>query len=210
MIKPLYDISVLTGPESINYPGDTEFRREEVSSIRRGSPFNLSKLVMSAHTGTHIDTPAHFIERAETIDQYPVNDFILPARVIEIEDKDCIKVQELSEHEMVEGEAVLFKTDNSASGRCRSGLFSERYVYLSGEAAEYCVQKRVRLVGIDYITIDLPGDDAFPVHHRLLGNNILILEGIDLEKVPPGRYILSCLPLRISGAEASPVRAVLL
>ena len=84
------------------------------------------------------------------------------------------------------------------------------FVYLTPEAAEFCVEQNSRLVGIDYITIEKYGDEFFPAHRKILGNNMFVLEGIDLNGVPPGRYTLMCLPLRIKGGEASPARAILL
>jgi arylformamidase len=81
---------------------------------------------------------------------------------------------------------------------------------MSPEAADFCVEKKVSLVGIDYGTIDRYGAQDFPAHHKLLGNDILILEGINLKEVPPGRYTLFCPPLKIKGAEGSPARAILI
>jgi len=117
---------------------------------------------------------------------------------------------ELENLDIEPGDALLFKTDNSISSRCRNGVFFESFVYLSSEAADFCVEKKVSLVGIDYISIEKYGDETFPSHRKILGNNILILEGIDLKAVPPGKYTLLCLPLKIKGGEASPVRAILL
>lgn len=206
----IYDISVRLGDESIDYPGDTPYFRELIWTIKDSGICDLSKLVMSAHSGTHIDMPAHFIESGGTLDSYPVQDFILPAQVVNIEDKEAIRPVELKNLNIEPGDALLFKTYNSVSGHCKTGSFSERFVYLSPEAAELCVDKEVSLVGIDYITIERYGDEAFPSHRKILGNNILVLEGINLNAVPSGRYTLLCLPLKIKGGEASPVRAVLL
>ena len=108
-----------------------------------------------------------------------------------------------------DGDALLFKTDNSLSGRCRTGTFSERFVYLSPGAAQFCVDRKLGLIGVDYITIERYGDEAFPAHRTILGKDILVLEGIDLGNVPPGRYTLFCFPLKIKDGEASPVRAIL-
>jgi arylformamidase len=206
----LYDITVTLGTESIDYPNGTLYTKEWIQTIEDGGMYDISKLTMSAHSGTHIDAPSHFIHRAKSIDQYTIENFILPARVVEIEDKESIGALELAKVDVAPGHALLFKTHNSASGLCRNGVFSERFVYLTTEAADFCVTKKVSLLGIDYITIERYGDDTFPVHRKILGNNILILEGIDLKAVPPGKYTLFCLPLKIEGCEASPVRAVLL
>ena len=208
--ETVYDISVRLGDESIDYPGDTPYSRELIWNIKDSNICDLSKLVMSAHSGTHVDTPAHFIEGAGTLDSYTIQDFILPAQVVNIEDNEAIRPAELKNVNIEPGDALLFKTDNSVSGRCNTSNFSESFVYLSSEAAELCVEKEASLVGIDYITIEKYGDEAFPAHRRILGNNILVLEGINLREVRQGRYTLLCLPLKIKGGEASPVRAVLL
>lgn len=209
--KKLYDISVLLGVESITYPGDPPYQRSLISAIRNGDICDVSKLEMSAHAGTHIDAPSHFVaNEAQAIDQYSAGEFIMPALVVNIADKTSIRPEELRKVDLQPGEAVLFKTENSLSGRCNSGVFSEKYVYLSPEAAQYCVEKKVKLVGIDYITIEKYGDETFPSHQTIMKNGIFILEGINLAEVPAGRYSLICLPLKIKGGEASPVRAVLL
>ncbi len=208
--RTIYDISVILGEESFPFPGDPPFRKEMLLSIENGESCDISALSMSAHSGTHIDTPSHFIDGGRTLDNYSARNFILPARVVAIEDKHSIKPGDLHDLDIEPGDALLFKTDNSATGRSISGVFSERFVYLTPEAAAICVGKEVGMVGIDYITIEASGDEAFPVHRKLLGSGILILEGINLKDVPPGRYTLICLPLKIKGGEASPVRAILL
>jgi len=209
-IRRAYDISVALGEESIDYPGDTPYSRELIRTLKDGDNCNLSRLTMSPHSGTHIDFPAHFISGGKTVDQYSVADFILSANVVEIKDKEAIRPHELENPLIEPGDALLFKTENSRQGWCRSGVFLENFVHMAPEAADFCIEKRVALAGIDYITIEQYGDNGFPVHHKLLGNNSLILEGIDLLEVPPGRYTLICLPLKIKACEASPVRAILL
>ncbi len=206
----IHDISVLLGEESITYPGDPEYQREFVFTIADSGICNVSRLSMSAHTGTHLDAPLHFVEGGKSIDQFSPAQFILPAVVIDIHNKTAVYPTELESAEINEGDAVLFRTENSLSGRCKSGVFSEDYVYVSPAAAEFCAEKRVRLIGIDYITIEKHRDETFPSHHIILGNDIFILEGVNLLDIKPGRYTLCCLPLKIKGGEASPARAVLL
>lgn len=208
--KRVYDISVLLGLENADYPGDDPYTRVDVSSIPGGAAYNLSTLTLSAHSGTHLDAPAHFLEKGKTIDQYLPENFVLPAHVINVEDVDSIKPYSMEGLRIERGDALLFKTINSTSGLSRSGLFSEKFVYMSEEAAEVCVNLRAGLVGIDYISIDRYGHDEATVHHKLLKEGILILEGINLRDVPSGDYTLLCPPLKIRGAEASPVRALLL
>jgi arylformamidase len=208
--KSIYDISVLLGSESITFPSDTPYSRDLMLTIKDNGICNVSKLVLSAHAGTHLDFPLHFVPDGKSIDDYSVQDFILPAQVVHIDDKESIKPRELEKIDIKQGDAILFKTENSINDRCRKGVFSEKFVYLSVESAAFCATQKVSLIGIDYISIDRFGDETSPAHHKLLENNILILEGINLKEVPPGRYTLFCLPLKIRGGEASPVRAILM
>ena len=208
--KAIYDISVMLGEESIDYPGDTPYSRELLSTIEENGIFELSTLQLSAHSGTHIDAPAHFIMNGKTIEQYEVGKFILSAVVVDLGNRIAGVPEDLLNIEVQPGEALLFKTENSTSGRCRNGVFSDQFVYIAKKTAEICISKKVSLVGLDYITIDPYGNEAFDAHRILLSKGILILEGIDLEHVPAGRYNLLCLPLKIKSAEASPVRAILL
>jgi arylformamidase len=206
----VYDISILLGVEDATYPGDDRYRRESVSSIADGAAYNLSTLTLSAHAGTHVDAPSHFLENAKKIDQFGADNFILPAHVVYVEDRDSIKPDSIAGLEMEKGDALLFKTTNSMNGLSRSGLFSKKFVYMSEGASDICVELGASLVGIDYISIDRYEDEEAPVHRKLLGENILILESIDLKDIPPGDYTLLCPPLKMKGAEASPVRALLL
>lgn len=208
--EAIYDISVWLGAESIDYPGTIPFSREPIETAKDSAINENSKLVMSAHSGTHLDFPAHFIPGGKHIDDYPAQRFILPAQVVGIKDKEAVRPSELKDLDIKPGDALLFKTDNSIGGRCVSGVFCESFVYMLPEAADFCVDKKVSLIGIDYGSPDRYGDEDFPVHRKLLGNGILILEGINLKEVPPGRYTLFCPPLKIKGAEGSPARAILI
>jgi len=205
----IYDISTLLGEESIDYPGDTPYSKEDAVTIESGDICNVSKLIMSAHSGTHIDAPLHFITNAKRIHEYSVEDFIIPAQVIYVQDKQLIKPSHIERLKIGPDEALLLKTENSMSGISRNGCFSEHFVSLSIEAADICVQKKLSLIGIDYISIEKVVGESAPVHRRLLDNDIRILEGINLKHVPSGRYTLICLPLKIKDCEASPVRAIL-
>lgn len=213
------DISMLLG-ETATYPGDAPYSREMISEIASGAPngyphsYNLSTLIMSAHAGTHLDAPAHYIAGGKTLDQYPLERFILPAHVVSVgdesvEDDGSISLNALKDVDIRPGEALLFKTHNSLRGLPKERAFAEKFVYLSVEAAQLCLDLGASLVGIDYLSVDRYGDDNAPVHHLLLKEDVLILEGIDLDAVAPGEYFLFCLPLRIQGTEAAPARAVL-
>jgi len=208
--EEVYDISVLLGVEDIDYPGTPPYSRELIYSLKNGDTSNLSRLVMSTHSGTHLDAPSHFIPNGKNIDEYPAKAFILPAQVVPIEDKEIIRPSELEKLDTGAGDALLFKTNNSISGRSISGEFWKSFVYLSPEAADFCVRRKLALVGIDYNSIEPCRAGPFPVHEKLLCSGMLILESINLREVPPGRYTLLCLPLKMKDAEASPVRAILI
>jgi arylformamidase len=200
-----HDITVILGVENPTYPGDTPFSR---TAPEAGSEAN--HLEMGTHNGTHLDSPAHFFPRAARLDDFPIGHFIRPAQVVETTDPLAVTVADLADVRLDAGEAVLFKTRNSREGLITSGEWTEGFVPVSREAAQWCVEHEVPLVGHDYITVDPYGDREAPAHHTLLGNGITILEGVNLRDVPPGRYLLVCLPLRMPGAEGSPCRAVLL
>jgi len=205
----IHDISVILGEQNITYPGDRPFVRESTGAIPGIKVTEESNLSLSAHAGTHLDAPAHFIPGGKHLDDYTPADFIMPAQVVEILNPEAVTVDDLEDVVTQPGEALLFRTGNSHSGRVVSGEFSDRYVYISGEAAQWCVDRQLRLVGLDYISVDQYGDSETPAHNILLGAGLRALETVNLAEVRPGRYTLICLPLRLKGAEGSPVRAVL-
>ncbi|THB64515.1 MAG: cyclase family protein [Desulfovibrio sp.] len=197
---------------SIDFPGDPTFALTRINSTSQGDPFTLSQISLSVHCGTHIETPAHFLAHGPSIDQFPLDSLLLPTQVLDLTGLERIGAPALAAplRHVEPGQAVLLKTDNSMRGICRNGRFQEDYVPLTQDGAQALAQLPVALVGHDYATLEPSNDRTFSAHHALLGNNIPILEGIDLAEVPPGPCILLCLPLRIKGCEASPVRAVLL
>ncbi|MDD1759718.1 MAG: cyclase family protein [Methanothrix sp.] len=213
--EEMHDITAILGLVP-DYPGDRSFsldwivRPEDSSAQELNSGFRLSALSLSSHAGTHIDAPTHLSPKAKTLDQYPPQRFLIPAQVVSVGSDESIQPGCLDDIDVEEGDAVLFQTKNSSNGLLRRSGFEEKYVYLSEAAAKRCVALGISMVGIDYLSVDRYGDEAAPVHHCLLENDVLILEGIDLQGVPPGKFILSCFPLRIKGNEAAPVRAVLL
>ena len=154
--KEVYDISVFLGEEAIDWPGHPPYSRELISKIVDGKRNDLSLLTLTTHVGTHVDTPAHFIAGAKNLDEYPIEKWILPAQVVSIKDSDAIPLAELEGLDIRPGDALLFKTANSTSGRNVSGVFSTKFVYLSPEAAQFCVERKLSLVGIDYVSIVSP------------------------------------------------------
>jgi arylformamidase len=204
----VYDISVALRPGLPVYPGDSRFRREVVLRIRDGASSNLSVIQMNAHHGTHLDAPLHMIDGAPSVDAIAPEVLVGPALVVEIADARRITRRELEAVDWSGVERALLKTTNS--GRlARTDEFEPDFVAMDGEAAEFLATLGLKLVGVDYLSVDGAGAEGFPAHMALLGAGVVILEGIDLSAVPPGRYELFCGALRIEGGDGAPARAFL-
>ena len=206
-----YDISVPIKQGMNYYPTDPAPPKIYRYSDRAlGGGVTMSFMEVITHTGTHIDAPLHFIADGSTISDMPVDATVGPARVIEIKDPQKIKIAELEQYNIKEGERLLFKTRNSPK-TYTSPRFVEDYVYLDSPAADYLVKKGIILFGLDNITVGhaKDGDNVGYVHRTLLGAGVYILEDLALEKVPPGNYELLCLPLLMYNGDAGPSRAIL-
>jgi arylformamidase len=206
-----YDISVPL-KQGMNYlPIDPVAPKiYRYSDVQLGAKVTMSMLEIISHTGTHIDSPLHFIPGGSTISDMRLDATIGPARVIEIEDSEKIKVAELEKHDIRQGERILCKTRNSPAAY-ESPRFVEDYVYLDADAAEYLARKEIILFGLDCITIgDIKNEESIvKTHQALLSAGIYILEGCALGHVPAGEYELLCLPLLMYHGDAGPSRAVL-
>lgn len=201
----ILDISLPLNEKTIIYPGNTNL---EIGSFKSPSGNFLSEIIIGSHTGTHIDAPSHAIEGASTLDQITLETFIGPCRVLDLSDtKECIKVEDLEDKNIKEGERILFKTSNSVRG---FDNFYDDYIYLSSEAASYLANLNVKLVGTDFLSIKQRGSKDNRPHTELLSQNIPIIEGLNLKEVTEGEYKLVALPLNFTGIDGSPVRAVLL
>lgn len=204
------DISYPLSDNMVHWPTSPIYPHiEPVKHPSKGDKVTMFQLNITVHNGTHVDAPLHFIENGTTIDQMPFDIMMGQARVIQIEDKESIKPDELSKHNILAGERILFKTRNSALYSL--GRFVDDYVYISNEAATYLRDKKVSFVGIDYLAIGSIKDleNLYEVHTTLLGGGIWIVEGLNLSDVTPGIYEMICLPIKITGGDASPARAIL-
>ena len=202
----IYDI---TAAISNNLPvyGDERPIITTLAQIANGDAYNLTWLSVSAHTGTHADMPLHFIADGAACDDIALAHFYGPAKVMRIAATSHIRKADLEPLDIQAGDIILLDTGQSAY--MRQGTLRHDFVALTPEAAEYLAQKKIKTIGIDYLSID-PYDAAdFLAHKILLGSGIAILEGLVLEDVPEGIYTLSALPLKIPNGEGSPVRAVL-
>lgn len=202
------DISVPLYAGMAHWPDNPPVQIERILDLEKGDAATVTKLSLGAHTGTHMDAPAHFLPHGEGIDALPLDATIGPTRVIAITDEESIKRQELEQHAIQRGERVLFKTRNSA--RCwQTDEFVEDFVYISAEAALYLAEVGVRAVGVDYLSVGGFIRDGVATHQALLSAHVCIIEGLNLSQVEPGAYELVCLPLKIRGADGAPARAVL-
>ena len=180
------------------------------SDVELGAKVTMSMLEIISHTGTHIDAPRHFIPGGSTVSDMPLDATVGPARVLEIQDPETIKVEELKKYNLQKGERILCKTRNSPLAY-ESPKFVEDYVYLDADAAAYLAEKQIILFGLDCITIgDYRNEESvMKTHQSLLAAGVYILENCALANVPPGDYELLCLPLLMYKGDAGPCRAIL-
>jgi arylformamidase len=209
---PIYDVTVPLTNEMPTYPGDPGIQIRAWYSLQNGDPANVTHLNFGAHTGTHVDAPAHFIDGAAKVETIPLEVLMGPAQVVEVPD-NCMSIDEQFVQSNCErGQTrILFKTRNSSFWHQENGKFREDFTYLDLQAAERVAKLGVKLVGIDYLSIEKFGQKDHPTHIALLSKGIVIVEGLNLSAVSPGFYELICLPLRIrSGSgDGSPARVVL-
>jgi arylformamidase len=207
-----YDITVPLHNELPTYPGDPAIKIDDYRSIARGDSANVSVVSFGAHSATHVDAPAHFIAGAAKIESLPLDSLIGEAVVVEVP-KDHIVVDEafVSANVPRGSERVLFKTRNSAFWSEPQPQFHTDFTHLDLGAATRLRDQGAKLVGIDYLSIERFKSPGHPTHLALLEQGIVIVEGLNLSDVPPGRYELICLPLKLRSelGDGAPARAVL-
>jgi arylformamidase len=209
---PIYDLTVPLTNDMPTYPGDAGVEIRDWSSLANGDSANVTQLNFGAHTGTHVDAPAHFIEGAARSESLSLDSLIGETRVIEVpESLMSINKTFVEEHCEQKTTRFLFKTRNSRFWSSGSTQFRQDFTYLELSAAEYLVNRGVKLVGIDYLSIEQFGQKQHPTHLALLSHGVVIVEGLNLTDVPAGVYELICLPLRIRSGkgDGAPARAIL-
>jgi arylformamidase len=202
------DVSVPVRSGMVHWPEDPEVKLERTKSIAEGEAANLTRLDMSAHTGTHMDAPLHFFDEDPGIEALPLDIALGPARVVRIEGEEPIDRGHVEELDLRSGERVLFRTVNSER-RWWDRDFDPSYVHVSLEAAELLGEVGVALVGVDYLSVGGYESDGVETHRALLGAGVWIVEGLDLSEVEPGDYDLICLPVKLVDSDGAPARALL-
>lgn len=207
MQKPV-DISVRLHAGMATWPDSSGFRTELTRSFARGDSVNVTRLDMDVHSGTHVEAPLHFLDGGPSLDAFPLEVFLGPAKVVRIASR-AIGRWELENARIPPGtERLLLRTENSERWKDVEQAFDPGFAALTTEGAAWLVDRGIRLVGVDYLSVQLFGGDV-ETHRILMRAEVAILEGINLAGVEPGDYRLICLPLRLAGAEAAPARAIL-
>jgi len=207
---PIRDLTVPLSVDSVRWPEDPGLLVTRIMGLDQGDMMTVSRLELGAHSGTHVDAPAHFMLGGSDVSELDLSVLVGPAMVVDAGTATEISRDVLQEARIPSGTVrVLFRTSSSEYWRDPQAAFRHDYVALTPDAARELVDRGVRLVGIDYLSVDAPTEEV-PVHIILLKAGVIIVESLDLRDVPAGDYFLVCLPLRILGVEAAPARVILL
>lgn len=205
----VYDISVPLRADMPTYSGEPGPRLRFAKQLSKGDSANVSVLSLGSHTGTHVDAPSHFLDGAPGVDGLPLDALVGPACVTEFAGEGHITAADLDALAIPSDcWRLLFKTRN---GRLWDDTeFHRDFIALAPDAARALAERGLRLVGIDYLSIERFRPERHEVHETLLASGVVILEGLDLRQVPPGEYLLVCAPLNVVGAEGAPARVFLI
>ena len=201
-----YDISLSLSPDTVRWVVAPPLEVHERRRMQRGDEVNASALTVSVHAGTHLDAPLHFVPDGAAIDALPLERFIGPALVHHVDAERYITEAHVQALPLDGVTRVLFKTRNSELLGRRE--YTPDFTAFSVEAARALVARGVELVGLDYLSV-AHADEQVPVHRAFLDHGVILLEGVDLSAITPGRYELICFPLRLRGLDGAPCRAVL-
>jgi arylformamidase len=202
------DASVPISDGMVHWPGDPAVKIKHLSDMDQGDDYTVSHISMMVHTGTHMDAPLHFTKSKTGMDKMPLDATVGKARVIEIHSKDYITPEELRPQRIRKGERILFKTRNSKSKWDRKP-FNKKFIPLSIDAARFLAERKIKTLGVDYLSIGEYDGNVVEVHRTILKAGIWVIEGLDLSKIEPGDYEMICLPLKIVKSDGAPARAIL-
>ncbi|MGE5672695.1 MAG: arylformamidase [Mycobacterium leprae] len=201
----LIDITRPLSAASAHWPGDTPFQLQWTWRLDAGEAVNLSSVTLSPHIATHTDAPYHYRADGPTMDQVDLLRYIGPARVVAVVGRERITPADLAALDLAGVERLLIRTDSCPDSK----RFYTDFTYLEPEAVHYLAQVGVKLLGTDAHSVDPSDSHELPSHHACGESGILIMENLDLSAVEPGTYELIAFPLKLVGADGSPVRAVL-
>lgn len=201
----LYDISPVISPRMAVWPGDTPPSREVLLDMRRGDNLTLSTLHGTVHLGAHADAPSHYGRDAASIEARDLSPYLGTCQVVRVEAARGARIPPAAIPVPLLAPRVLFATGTFPD----PDRFNEDFAALEPALVDELHHRGVCLVGIDTPSVDLFSSKDLPAHLRFLAQNMAILEGLVLSRVPEGTYELIALPLRLEGFDASPVRAVL-
>lgn len=207
----IYDISLTLSDELPVWPGDPEIKLERIAKMEEGAESNVTHLDMSAHAGTHVDAPYHFLGGDHlTVEQLSLKMLTGRTYVLHLDDSVDLVTRRILEAAEIPPRTrrLLLRTRNSSLWG-QPGEFCREYVALDVEGARYLVNRGVKLVGVDYLSV-APFTAARPTHEVLLAAGVIVVEGLNLVEVEQGRYTLYCLPLKLAGADGAPARAILI
>ncbi len=207
----IYDVTLTLSPTLPFWPGDPPLETELLSSIEAGANANVTRLTMSVHSGTHLDAPRHFLPGGATVESLSLEILIGLAYVARIPDEVSLLDAHVLEAAAIPPgvQRLLFKTRNSSFWAQGVREFQTDFVAIPLEGARWLLERGIRLVGVDYLSV-APFRKGLPTHRELLQAGVVILEGLDLSAVEAGFYELYCLPLKLAGADGAPARVVLL
>jgi arylformamidase len=200
----IYDITLPITTNLANWTGDVPYSRTIQMEIANGDSVNLSSMEMSLHTGTHADAPFHYANDGQTLDQIDPSIYMGLAVVVDVFGYETIPLQALTPH-LTKAPRLLLRT-NAWQDHTR---FPESIPVLAPEVPAVLGEKGIVLLGLDVPSVDALDSKTLPNHRALGRAGVHILESLDLRQVPEGLFELFALPLRLVGADGSPVRAVL-
>jgi arylformamidase len=203
----VYDITRILHEGMAVYPGDVP-PKIHTSSIERGASLTVSTVELSCHAGTHVDAPGHFLAGGRLLSDYPADAFVGPAIVVDLARHRDVTAAALSEQPIPLRRHVLLRTRNSE--RPPAAAYDLDHACIDIEAADALIALRPLSIGFDDYSVDSPAPPDLPVHRLLARAGLLVYVGLDLSEIPAGEYTFFGLPLRLDGAEASPVRALAL
>jgi arylformamidase len=207
----IYDISLTISPSLPTWPGDPPLELQQIESMDQGASANVTRLSAAVHLGTHVDAPHHFINDGRTVEALPLDVLTGPCYVLQLPDGiEAITAEVLDRTEITgDMERVLFGTRNSHWWARGETQFQTDFVAITEDGAEWLVERGVKLVGVDYLSV-APYQDSVPTHTVLLKAGVVVVEGLNLAQIVRGFYDLYCLPLKIAGADGAPARAILI